>query len=179
MTRASVEFMRRFLLHVLPGRFHRIQHDGLPANGSRKANLALVRELLHVVPVQAAALSSDEQADALSDAVPPTFICRHCGHMMIILQLFVRGQTICAPAAIMNGSLRRHLIRMLMRIVHVDRVGSRMPPYVAANRLLHAQPHALDWRWTWGWPHAAAIWQCQPKRDDRHADARIPIAPVH
>jgi len=59
--------------------------------------LALARKLLHVVPVQAAALSGDEQAGALPDAVPPTFICRHCGHMMIILQLFVRGQTIRTP----------------------------------------------------------------------------------
>jgi transposase len=40
-------FMRRFLLHVLPGGFHQIRHFGLLANGRRKASLALVRELLH------------------------------------------------------------------------------------------------------------------------------------
>ena len=46
MTLGADEFMRRFLLHVLPGGFHRIRHYGLLANGSRKANLALARELL-------------------------------------------------------------------------------------------------------------------------------------
>ena len=43
MTLSADEFMRRFLLHVLPGGFHRIRHYGLLANGSRKASLALVR----------------------------------------------------------------------------------------------------------------------------------------
>ena len=43
---APEEFMRRFLLHVLPGGFHRIRHYGLLANGSRKASLALARTLL-------------------------------------------------------------------------------------------------------------------------------------
>ena len=49
MTLDADEFMRRFLLHVLPGGFHRIRHYGLLANGSRKANLARARELLHAV----------------------------------------------------------------------------------------------------------------------------------
>jgi hypothetical protein len=84
------EFMRRFLLHVLPGGFHRIRHYGLLANGSHKASLALARELLHAEPAQAA---DDE---ALSSQAPP-FICRHCGHAMIILQTLARGQAIRAP----------------------------------------------------------------------------------
>ena len=41
MTLSPEEFMRRFLLHVLPGGFHRIRHYGLLANGNRKTNLAL------------------------------------------------------------------------------------------------------------------------------------------
>ena len=45
MTLGADEFLRRFLLHVLPGGFHRIRHYGLLANGSRKANLARVREI--------------------------------------------------------------------------------------------------------------------------------------
>lgn len=94
MTLAPEEFMRRFLLHVLPGRYHRIRHYGLLANDSRKADLALARELLHVVPVQAAAVSSKEQAAAPPNAAPSAFICRHCGQAMIILQTFVRGQAI-------------------------------------------------------------------------------------
>jgi hypothetical protein len=48
MTLSSDEFMRRFLLHVLPGGFHRIRHFGLIANNGRKEKLALARELLHV-----------------------------------------------------------------------------------------------------------------------------------
>ena len=50
MTLAPEEFMRRFLLHVLPSGFHRIRHYGLLANGSRKANLALARELCSCQP---------------------------------------------------------------------------------------------------------------------------------
>ena len=89
--------MRRFLLHGLPGKFHRIRHYGLLANGSRKANLALARALLHIVPAQAVALSNDAQAGALLDAAPPAFSCRHCGHAMIIVQTFVHGEPIRAP----------------------------------------------------------------------------------
>jgi hypothetical protein len=97
MTLAPDEFMRRFLLHVLPGGFHRIRHYGLLANGARKTNLALVRELLHVIPVQAAPDSNDGQAGELPDTAPPAFVCRHCGHAMIVLQTFVRGESIRAP----------------------------------------------------------------------------------
>ena len=97
MTLSPEEFMRRFLLHVLPGGFHRIRHYGLLANGARKTNLALVRELLHVVPAQAATVGNDGQAHELPNAAPPAFVCRHCGHAMIILQTFVRGESIRAP----------------------------------------------------------------------------------
>jgi hypothetical protein len=48
MTLSPQEFMRRFLLHVLPGGFHRIRHYGLLANGSRKSNLAAARQFLAV-----------------------------------------------------------------------------------------------------------------------------------
>jgi hypothetical protein len=92
MTLEPSEFMRRFLLHVLPGGFHRIRHYGLLANGSRKASLALARELL-CEPAPA-------QIDAGDDEVatkPPTFVCAHCGHAMIVLQTFTRGQPIRAP----------------------------------------------------------------------------------
>ena len=79
MTLAPDEFMRRFLLHVLPGGFHRIRHYGLLANGSRKASLALARELLHAAAVTAATAMPMEQAGAQPDAAPPAFVCRHCG----------------------------------------------------------------------------------------------------
>jgi hypothetical protein len=50
MTLAPEEFMRRFLLHVLPGGFHRIRHYGLLANAGRRENLAKARALLDVPP---------------------------------------------------------------------------------------------------------------------------------
>ena len=48
MTLPADEFIRRFLLHVLPDGFHRIRHYGLFAKGNRAANIARVRELLGV-----------------------------------------------------------------------------------------------------------------------------------
>ncbi len=91
MSLGADEFMRRFLLHVLPPGFHRIRHYGLLANGSRTANLARARELLHVEPH---AQAQDGVDDAL---IAPTFVCRHCGRAMIVLFTFTRGQNIRAP----------------------------------------------------------------------------------
>ena len=48
MTLATDEFIRRFLMHVLPKGLHRIRHYGLFANGNRAANIAMARELLSV-----------------------------------------------------------------------------------------------------------------------------------
>ena len=90
MTLSPQEFMRRFLLHVLPGGFHRIRHYGLLANGNRRANLALAREMLHVAP---------PLADESSAATAPTFVCGHCGHAMVVLQVFLRDCSIRAPPA--------------------------------------------------------------------------------
>jgi hypothetical protein len=89
MTLEPGEFMRRFLLHVLPGGFHRIRHYGLLANCSRTASLALARQLLHE-PLP------DTPAPPGPD-VAPTFVCAHCGHAMVVVQTFVRGETIRAP----------------------------------------------------------------------------------
>ena len=94
MTLHADEFLRRFLLHVLPGGLHRIRHYGLLANAARREHLARARELLHVVPTAA-------QPPALVEAplavVPPTFVCPHCGAAMIVIETFVRGEPIRAP----------------------------------------------------------------------------------
>jgi hypothetical protein len=83
--------MRRFLLHVLPGGFHRIRHYGLLANAGRREYLARARELLHVVPTAA-------EPQPPTDAVnAPTFVCPHCGAAMSIVETFARGQPIRAP----------------------------------------------------------------------------------
>jgi hypothetical protein len=50
MTLGSDEFIRRFLLHVLPRGFHRIRHYGLLASAARQVGLTRVRELLAVAP---------------------------------------------------------------------------------------------------------------------------------
>ena len=94
MTLSAEEFMRRFLLHVLPGGFHRIRHYGLLANGSRTLSLALARQLLHAEPQST---PSELPPHEDGSAALPVFICRHCGHEMIVLHTFARGQAIRAP----------------------------------------------------------------------------------
>ena len=94
MTLSPAEFMRRFLLHVLPGGFHRIRHFGLLANGGRRENLAKVRELLQVAP-----MPPPETADASVSPTlaQPTFVCPDCGAAMVTIETFGRGQLIRAP----------------------------------------------------------------------------------
>jgi hypothetical protein len=86
MTLASGEFIRRFLIHVLPSGFHRIRHYGLFANGGRADNLARARELLAVSPTQSEPRDIDE---------PPmhSLPCPCCGGRMIIIETFERGFT--------------------------------------------------------------------------------------
>jgi hypothetical protein len=89
MTLDVGEFMRRFLLHVLPTGFHRIRHYGIFANAGRKANLALARALLHVpTPVATA---------QIAEPIAPTFICRHCGAPMSITAIFLPIRPIPTP----------------------------------------------------------------------------------
>jgi hypothetical protein len=94
MTLEADEFMRRFLLHVLPGGFHRIRHYGLLANAGRREHLAQARQLLHIVPP---AVEAPPSAAAPVASVPPTFVCPHCGAAMSIVEILVRGQPIRAP----------------------------------------------------------------------------------
>jgi hypothetical protein len=94
MTLAVDEFMRRFLLHVLPLGFHRIRHFGLIANNGRKEKLALARKLLNVVTVAVQASAADAAND---EPVRLNFVCRHCGGLMIVVETFIRGQAIRAP----------------------------------------------------------------------------------
>jgi hypothetical protein len=91
MTLAAGEFIRRFLLHVLPSGFHRIRHYGLLANIGRKANLALARELLNA-PAPAPEPVAKEPATAA-----PVFVCRHCGAPMLIVEVMPRPLHIRAP----------------------------------------------------------------------------------
>ena len=98
MTLTSDEFMRRFLLHVLPSGFHRIRHYGLIANTTRRDNLARARELLMVEKTIETADAETNDADTAdgSDA-SVTYVCPDCGAPMIIIDTFTRGQLPRAP----------------------------------------------------------------------------------
>ena len=63
MTLRHEEFMRRFLLHVLPSGFHRIRHYGLLANANRKHDIPAARELLHQPPPTPPAEPGDGSTD--------------------------------------------------------------------------------------------------------------------
>ena len=91
MTLAADEFIRRFLLHVLPRGFHRIRHYGLLAASSRKAGLKLARELLAAAPPP---LDADDDDEEPADIRLP---CPCCGGHMIVIEAFGRWQQPRAP----------------------------------------------------------------------------------
>ena len=83
------EFIRRFLIHVLPQGFHRIRHYGLFANGGRTRNIARARELLCVPTPR-------PEPDPVADADEPPMLsypCPSCGGPMIVIQTFEPGYT--------------------------------------------------------------------------------------
>lgn len=81
------EFIRRFLIHVLPNGFHRIRHYGLLASSKRKANIALVRELLDTqTPLKSPEPTTEPAPLTLREP------CPYCGAQMIIIETFQRGQ---------------------------------------------------------------------------------------
>jgi hypothetical protein len=89
MTLAASEFIRRFLLHVLPQGFHRIRHYGLLASSGRKINIARARELLAVAPKPETVASAEPE-----DQRPP---CPCCGGRMIIIEIFERRVRLYEP----------------------------------------------------------------------------------
>ena len=92
MTLDTPEFIRRFLIHVLPKGLHRIRHYGLFANGGRVENIAKARELL-AVPAPKAQTDGATEADAATlDALARPCPC--CGGRMLIIETFNRG---CQP----------------------------------------------------------------------------------
>lgn len=89
MRLATPEFIRRFLIHVLPDGFHRIRHYGLLASATRKANLTKIRALLCVQRPEEPVVPNDE-----AEIVPFTLRepCPSCGGPMRIIEIFRRGQ---------------------------------------------------------------------------------------
>lgn len=89
MTLSANEFIRRFLLHVLPTGFHRIRHYGLLAGGTRKDSLALARRLLAV-----ATPPEDNAPEEPPDTRPQ---CPCCSGRMVVIEAFARWQQPRAP----------------------------------------------------------------------------------
>jgi hypothetical protein len=89
MTLTAHEFIRRFLMHVLPKGLHRIRHYGLFANGSRAANIARARELL-AMPAPPKEPDDPKAAEPEEPRVHP-HPCPCCGARMIIIEVFARG----------------------------------------------------------------------------------------
>ena len=90
MTLATHEFIRRFLMHVLPAGFHRIRSYGMLASGKRAENIARASELLMppIIPVDAIKAISPIAAEPQT-----TNLCPCCGGRMIIIERFERGAT--------------------------------------------------------------------------------------
>ena len=102
MTVDAGEFMRRFLLHVLPSGFHRIRHFGFLANGHRAARLALCRQLL-AQPVADRQGERDFEPDDHRCAPPCQHkpepdVCRCCGSFSSIMSTLPRAPPHPAPA---------------------------------------------------------------------------------
>ncbi len=98
MTLAPDEFIRRFLLHVLPKGFHRIRHYGLLASATCKANIARAKELITALLPSIDPSTEHDDADlaasGTADHRPP---CPCCGGRMIIVESFGRGGEPRAP----------------------------------------------------------------------------------
>jgi hypothetical protein len=82
----ACEFIRRFLLHALPDRFHRIRHFGFMANGHRAAKFALCRSLLADHGEQPAPKNVESASTHQSSADVPA--CPHCGGVMRVIIRF-------------------------------------------------------------------------------------------
>ena len=95
------EFIRRFLLHVLPSGFHRIRHYGLTANTGRKKNLAKARQLLHV---KAPIVTPDEENmdEKTAREQTPTFVCPCCGAAMEVTEVLPHLYLPRAPPLLMH-----------------------------------------------------------------------------
>ena len=98
MTLTADEFIRRFLIHVLPSGFHRIRHYGLLANAHRKDNLVRARKRLQVDEAECPA--QEETTDKhQSKEQEATYVCPDCGAPMIVIETFARQQQPRAPPA--------------------------------------------------------------------------------
>jgi len=101
MTLETGEFIRRFLIHVLPKGFHRIRHYGLLASGARAENLATLRTLI-ALAAPASKRKQADKTDALAFATPVR-LCPCCGSPMLIAETF---EGICRRRRTPSTSIR-------------------------------------------------------------------------
>jgi Putative transposase/Transposase zinc-binding domain len=96
MTLDTPEFIRRFLMHVLPQGFHRIRYYGLLASPTRAKNIARIRALLAVplIPIDAIKAANAKASTSAQPEEPkaPEHPCPCCGSRMLIIETFRRGQ---------------------------------------------------------------------------------------
>ncbi len=92
MTLTPHQFIRRFLIHVLPKGFHRIRHYGLLANTNRAKSMARARELLGAAP--RIVEPEEEKAPGAEEPRVLPCPCPRCGGRMIVIEVFARG---CEP----------------------------------------------------------------------------------
>jgi hypothetical protein len=104
MTLSTGEFIRRFLIHVLPQGFHRIRHYGLLASGTRVDNIAQARRLLDVTAAQPEA--RDDSCAEATEPKPLSQPCPCCGGRMIIIERFQRGASPRTRPAASTAAIR-------------------------------------------------------------------------
>ena len=100
MTLKTDEFIRRFLIHVLPSGFHRIRHYGLLANARRAENIKRARALLIDLENREDKVASEHtksSQDEVAEQPQATYTCTDCGNPMVIIERFERGQLPRAP----------------------------------------------------------------------------------
>jgi len=107
MTLNTNEFIHRFLLHILPLKFHRIRHIGLFTNSRRKKNIALARQLLlnqdETASVDSCSIEMDKVDQNNSEtSVETLYKCPKCGSAMVVIELFAHGLQPRAPPIELN-----------------------------------------------------------------------------
>ena len=103
MTLTSDEFMRRFLIHILPKGFHRIRHIGILSNPVRKASLSNIRQLItKQSPETRVACAPSIELPAINE--PAHRPCKVCGADMTIIEFFLRGNEPRGPPVLRDAA---------------------------------------------------------------------------
>ncbi len=146
MTLDAHEFMRRFLLHVLPHGFHRIRHYGLFASATRKANIARARELLAVAPPP-----EPVETEEPPDSAPALSLLRRAhAHHRDLRTLDAAARAASPPAATGRrrdpARVHSHAMPSRCRFGNRQPARPRVPPPRQARRSLPRSPRMANHR---------------------------------